>query len=132
MTHPRVLKNGQVRFQSVCQRIGEDFAGEEWKLKSPISKQQVMINAQYKTIQVGQFAEVPIDSSHSLACQVMELNDFSWQGTDLVYHYYARLIEPLTRSQIQQIIKRDRTRHIRQRYHVVKNSNLIELKWNRT
>lgn len=131
MTQPHVLKNGLVKFQSVCQGVDEDFSGEKWELKSPISQNQVVVNAQYKTIQVGQFAKVPIDSSHSLACQIIGLNDFSWRGTDLIYRYYAQLIKPLTKSQMRQMIKQERAKHIRQHYHVVKNSNLIELKWNK-
>lgn len=122
-----VVDNGFVEFASVCQKIHEDFSDLDLKLKSKISKVQAINNASYEQVPLGQFGVINIDDNRKLFVRITGVSDFSWDFTDLHYHYIGELVEPLTKNEIQQIMKDQRISDLKTHYQVTENKKVIKL-----
>ena len=122
-----VVDNGLVEFASVCQEIHEDFSDLDLKLKSKISKVQTIKNASCEQVPLGQFGVINIDDGRKLFIRITGVSDFSWNFTDLNYHYIGELIEPLTKNKIQQIMKAHRVSGLKTHYQATENKKVVKL-----
>lgn len=122
-----VVDNGFVEFVSVCQEIHEDFSDLDLKLKSKISKVQTIKNAGYEQIPLGQFGVINIDDGRKLFIRITGVSDFSWNFTDLNYHYIGELVEPLTKTEIKRIMKTQRVSELKTHYQATENKKIIKL-----
>lgn len=122
-----VVDNGFVEFVSVCQEIHEDFSDLDLELKSKISKVQTIKNASYEQIPLGQFGVINIDDGRKLFIRITGVSDFSWDFTDLQYHYVGELVEPLTRIEIKRIMKDQRINNLKEHYQATENKKVIKL-----
>lgn len=103
ITNLTVLNNGFVEFDSVCQGIDEFY--NNVYLTTPASVRQTIKKAYYKQIETGQFARIQSDGGQNLFVQIIGVNDFSWNGVDFEYRYFANLIQPLSKEAIKKLVK---------------------------
>lgn len=123
----QIVDNGFVEFVSVCQEIHEDFSDLDLKLKSKISKVQTIKNASYEQVPLGQFGVINIDDGRKLFIRITGVSDFSWNFTDLNYHYIGELVEPLTKIEIKRIMKDQRINNLKEHYQATENKKVIKL-----
>lgn len=123
----QVIDNGFVEFVSVCQKVDEDFSDLDLKLKSKISKAQTIKNASYERISLGQFGAIDIDDGRKLFIRITGVSDFSWNFTDLNYHYIGELVEPLSKIEIKQIMKDQRVSELKTHYQATEDKKVIKL-----
>lgn len=123
----RVVDNGFIEFVSVCQELHEDFSDLDLKLKSKISKVQTIKNSSYEQVPLGQFGVINIDDGRKLFIRITGVSDFSWNFTDLNYHYIGELVEPLTKAEIKRIIKNQRVSELKTHYQATENKKVIKL-----
>lgn len=123
----RVIDNGFVEFVSVCQEVDEDFSDLDLKLKSKISKVQTIQNASYEQVLLGQFGVINIDDGRKLFIRITGVSDFSWNFTDLNYHYIGELVEPLTKNEIKRIMKDQRVSELKTHYQATENKKVVKL-----
>lgn len=122
-----IADNGQMVFNSVCQEIHEDFSDLELRLVSKLSKIQTIKNASYTQILVGQFGEIKLDDGRKLFVRIIGVDDLSWNFTDLNYYYQAELIQPLSQTQIKQVLQQQHAAEIKKHYEATENDKVVRL-----
>lgn len=103
ITNLTVLNNGFVEFDSVCQGIHEFY--NDVYLTTPVSVKQTIQKAHYKQIRTGQFARIKLDDDRNLFVQIVGVNNFDWNGVDFEYCYFANLIQPLSKEEVDKLVK---------------------------
>lgn len=127
MANVRVVDNGQLTFDSVCQEVHEDFSDLELRLVAKLSKIQTIKNANYVRIPMGQFGEINVDDGRKLFVQIAGVDNLSWNATDLNYYYQAKLIQPLSKMEINHILQQQRFAEIKKHYQATKNNKVVKL-----
>lgn len=125
ITNLNVLTNGFVEFDSVCQGIDEFYS--DVYLTTPASVKQIIKKAHYKQIETGQFARIQSDDGRNLFVQIVGVNDFGWNGVDFEYRYFANLIQPLSKEEIDKIVKEKRQVELLGKYVHTNDPKVVKL-----
>lgn len=123
-----VLHNGVVRFHSVCQEVHEDFDADlPLEMTTGISHLETVKSPVFKDIKIGDFCGVEIDVGRLVFVQTVGVYDFKWNGTDLEYHYVARVIQPKTQDEIQDILLDKHEKMISDKYVRTEDPKVVKL-----
>ena len=123
-----VSHNGVVCFHSVCQEVHEDFDADlPLEMTTGISHLVTVKSPVFKDIKIGDFGGVEIDGGRLVFVQTVGVYDFKWNGTDLEYHYAARVIQPKTQDEIQDILLDKREKMISDKYVRTEDPKVVKL-----
>lgn len=104
----QVSHNGELVTNLVVQNIHEPYDNRE--LTSSISAPIRIKDAQFKSIQIGQYGSVA-DSNRIV--KLVNFRSLEWDSTDLLVQYIAELIPMLSPITIQQILKKHRIKTVK-------------------